>query len=410
MWDAANVCTMARQIPLEEISMKTRHIVLRADRLGSRNVFNGPAMLESAAPAALSVQIEELDRRDIATVTRDADVVALAPAMPIRLIAPTDDHAATPAEAGDLAWGVHAVKADSSPRNGQGIVVAVLDTGIDAGHPAFQGVELLRRNFTPDSDDDTHGHGTHCAGTIFGRAVSGTRIGVAPGVQKALIGKVLGNDGGSSEQIVTAIQWACDNGAHVISMSLGMDFPGYARFLREQEGFPEELAISRALEGYRANVLLFERLATLIRARSNPTVIVAAAGNESRRDTDPRFELGVSPPAVSEGIISVAAVGRRGGLMAVAGFSNTGANVCAPGVDVVSAGLRGGLRTMSGTSMATPHVAGVAALWAQQLRSLGILSALNLTAKIVGGATFQGLAGGIDPFDVGAGLVLAPQP
>lgn len=390
--------------------MKAKHIVLRTNRLASRDVFSGPAMLESAAAAEVSVQIEELDRRDIATITRDADVVALAPAMPMKLIEPTDSHAATPAEAGDLAWGVRAVKADTSTRNGQGIIVAVLDTGIDVSHPAFQGVELLRRNFTADSDDDMHGHGTHCAGTIFGRRVGGTRIGVAPGVQKALIGKVLGNDGGSSEQIVSAILWACDNGAHVISMSLGMDFPGFARFLREQQGFPEELAVSRALEGYRANILLFERLATLIRARSNPTVIVAAAGNESRRDTDPRFELAVSPPAVSEGIISVAAVGQSGGALAVAGFSNTGANVCAPGVGVVSAGLGGGLRSMSGTSMATPHVAGVAALWAQQLRSIGILSALNLTAKIVGGATFQGLVDGIDPFDVGAGLVLAPQP
>ena len=77
----------------------------------------------------------------------------------------------------------------------------------------------------------------------------------------ALIGKVLGaQGGGSSEQIVSAIQWAVENGANVISMSLGMDFPGFVAQL-EQAGLPTELATSRALEGYRANVQLFERLA-----------------------------------------------------------------------------------------------------------------------------------------------------
>src|SRR5690606_41473924 len=95
----------------------------------------------------------------------------------------------TPA-AGDVTWGVKAMGAYTSPFDGSGIVVAVLDTGIDPTHPAFAGVNLTRRNFTTAGDDDTHGHGTHCAGTIFGRAVNGTRIGVAPGVTEAVIGKV----------------------------------------------------------------------------------------------------------------------------------------------------------------------------------------------------------------------------
>ncbi|HRO61531.1 MAG TPA: S8 family serine peptidase [Burkholderiaceae bacterium] len=388
--------------------MKEKLIVLRRGGSQSRDVFRGPS-LEAAAPPEPKIEIEEVERREIPRITRNADVAAVAPPMPMKLIAPLDAHAATPAEAGDIAWGVQAVKADTSPFNGAGIVVCVLDTGIDPAHPAFEGVELLRRNFTEEGDDDEHGHGTHCAGTIFGRQVGSTRIGVAPGVQRALIGKVLGEGGGSSESIVSAIQWAVENGANVISMSLGIDFPGYARWLRETNGFPEELATSRALEGYRANVLLFERLASMVRAGSQPTLIVAAAGNESRRNEDERFEIAVSPPAVSEGIISVAALGQGVDGFGVADFSNTGANVSGPGVAVVSAGLGGGLRTMSGTSMACPHVAGVAALWAERIGRTGPLNVLNLTARLIGSASFDGLSAGFDPFDVGEGLVRAPQ-
>ena len=86
---------------------------------------------------------------------------------------------------------------------------------------------ILQKNFTQEEDDDNHGHGTHCAGTIFGREVDNQRIGVAPGVNTALIGKVLGTGGGSSATLASAINWAADKGAHVISMSLGIDFPGF---------------------------------------------------------------------------------------------------------------------------------------------------------------------------------------
>ena len=192
-------------------------------------------------------------------------------------------------------------------------------------------------------------------------------------------------------------------------MSLGVDFPGYAAALVRRLGLPQELAVSRALEGYRQNVLLFERMAALLRAHSQTTLVIAAAGNESQRDKDPRFEIGVSPPAVAEGIISVAALGQTADGLVVAPFSNTGANLAAPGVDVVSARLGGGLSTKSGTSMATPHTAGVAALWAQRLIKQNQLTTLNLTSRLVSSSTLQGLKADIDLFDVGAGLVQAPQ-
>ena len=395
--------------------MKEKYIILRGLSVSTRDPFARPSGMptatEAVAAAGLSVEIDSIDRRAIPTLAGRADVLAIAPVMPMKLIAPTDVQDSVQPAADGIAWGVKAVQADTSPFTGDGIVVAVLDTGIDASHPAFSDVNIIQKDFTGEGDGDQNGHGTHCAGTIFGRTTESTRIGVAPGVKKALIGKVLGAQGGSSDQILNAIQWAVENGANIISMSLGIDFPGLVEQL-QVAGFPPALATSRALEGYRANVQLFERLASLIQARGafgQATVIVAAAGNESRRDEDPDFEIAVSPPAVSEGIISVAALGESAQGLNVASFSNTGANVSAPGVKIVSAKAGGGLRSLSGTSMATPHVAGVAALWAERIKTVGVLSPLQLTARLIGSASANGLKPGLDPFDFGAGLVRAPQ-
>jgi len=377
--------------------------------MATADPLSPPFAIEAGLPTVMSVETALVDRRDLADLVRDRTVAAIAPPMPLSLIAPVAERDATAEEAATTCWGVSSVGADTTALDGSGVTAAVLDTGIDPTHPAFDGVELIRRNFTAEADDDLHGHGTHCAGTIFGRDVNGTRIGVARGVRRALIGKVLGQGGGSSESLVDAVLWAADNGAHIVSMSLGVDFPGYAAALVRQLGLPQELAVSRALEGYRQNVLLFERMAALLRAHSQTTLVIAAAGNESQRDKDPRFEIGVSPPAVAEGIISVAALGQTADGLVVAPFSNTGANLAAPGVDVVSARLGGGLSTKSGTSMATPHTAGVAALWAQRLIKQNQLTSLNLTSRLVSSCTLQGLKADVDLFDVGSGLVQAPQ-
>ncbi len=395
--------------------MKEKHIILRLARAVTRDLFLGGGIAtaseaESLA-AGLTVEIEEIDRNRISTLSRHSDVVAIAPSIPMKLIEPTAVEEVVAPTAQEVAWGVRAVGADTSPFTGSGIVVAVLDTGIDASHPAFAGMSIIQNDFTGEGSGDQHGHGTHCAGTIFGRNTGDMRIGVAPGIEKALIGKVLGAQGGSSEQIVSAIQWAVDSGANVISMSLGMDFPGLVKQLQEN-GLPVELATSRALEGYRTNVQLFERLIALINAKANflqPTIVIAAAGNESARETSPDFEIAVSPPAVADGIISVAALGEDPDGFAVAPFSNTGATVSGPGVGVISAKMGGGFTSMSGTSMATPHVAGVAALWAEKIKTTGLLSPTLLTARLISSGSSTGLKAGFDPFDIGAGLVRAPQ-
>lgn len=393
--------------------MKEKHIILRAPSAGDLGGFLGAGPAGGAAvvdPADIKVDVDTLDAGDIARLARDPEVRAVAPPIPMALIEPLTTPGAQPAAGVD--WGIKAVGADTSTLTGDGVVVAVLDTGIDPNHPAFAGVTLVRRNFTSEGDDDQHGHGTHCAGTIFGRDVGGTRIGVARGVKKAIIGKVLGSGGGASDEIVNAIQWALMEGANVISMSLGMDFPGYQRRLMQQGGLPPELATSKALEGYRTNVLLFQELARMVKTMGGlgrSTILVAAAGNESRTNLSPTFKIAVSPPAVSDGIISVAALGRGASGFVVAPFSNTGAMVSGPGVDITSAKPGGGLTVMSGTSMATPHVAGVAALWAQKLRNSGSLNPGQHAVRVIASGLTTGLASGFDPADVGTGMATAPQ-
>jgi subtilisin family serine protease len=363
----------------------------------------------------MRVEVEELEPADIADLRRNPEVVSIAPSMPVRLIQPTATESAQTRSESGTTWGVEVTGAAASPFSGQGITVAVLDTGIDATHEAFAGVQLIQRDFTGEGDGDGNGHGTHCAGTIFGQAVNGYRFGVAPGVEKAVIGKVLGSQGGgSTQQIYEAILWAMQEGAHVISMSLGLDFPGLVQRLVDSN-YPVDLATSLALEDYRANVKLFDRLAALAQARGaffQGSLMIAAAGNESKRDIDPNYELAVAPPAAADGILSVGALqtpGEPHNNLTVGDFSNTGPNISGPGVNIYSAQTGGGYVELTGTSMATPHVAGIAALWGEKLLSTrNSVPISQLSALLVGQAKLDRIASGFDPLDVGAGLVQAP--
>lgn len=364
--------------------------------------------LAATAPEVIDIEEVGLTSREHADLRRDPRTHAIARSMPMKLITPAEVADTAPA-AGDATWGVEAVGATDTPFDGAGITVAVLDTGIDPSHPAFAGVDIVQKNFTTEGDDDSHGHGTHVAGTIFGKDVDGLRVGVAPGVERALIGKVLGAGGGSSASIARAIQWAVNEGAHVVSMSLGIDFPGFVKLLIEREGLDVEPATSMALEQYRANVNLFTALADTVQAHGafgQGTLIVAASGNESRR---PEFEIAASPPAAGTGVLAVGALGESADGLSVARFSNNEVDVAAPGVDVFSAKPGGGLVSMSGTSMATPHVAGVAALWAQKLRdTTGRVESGTLLAQVVASGTTAPLAAGSEEEDIGTGIVRVP--
>ena len=401
--------------------MSRTYVVLRSRRASSSSRTRGPNATSSAAeavafpaPAVTDLRVDVTDQAAAQRARNDPDFEASAPSMPLKLISPVaiETLAEPPAApAASVAWGIRAVGADTSPFDGTGVVVAVLDTGIDATHPAFAGIQLIENDFTGDGNGDEDGHGTHCAGTIFGRDVSGTRIGIARGVTKALIGKVIGRNGGASEHIISAIQWAIDNGANVISMSLGIDFPGYQARL-QADGLRAEPATSMALEGYRMNIQLFDRIAGLASALAavrQPCLLIAATGNESGRDENPPFEIAASPPAISEGFIAVAALQEGSSGFRVASFSNTGPAVAAPGVGIISARAGGGLRSLSGTSMATPHVAGVAALWAQKLKAGGAFNIRLFSNNLLASATRVSLHPSSSFDEVGAGLIRAPQ-
>jgi subtilisin family serine protease len=139
------------------------------------------------------------------------------------------------------------------------------------------------------------------------------------------------------------------------------------------------------------------------------TVVTAAAGNESRRDANPDHEIAVSLPAAAEGVVSVGALEQSSDGLKIARFSNTFPQLSAPGVNILSARAGGGLRALNGTSMATPHVAGVAALWWEEVLDSPLpASTAAVTAKLLGNATVDQFAANIDVADRGIGLVRSP--
>lgn len=345
---------------------------------------------------SLRLEAHELVDGERGEIASEKDALGVAIAMPFTSIVPL---AATAMDDGGDAWGIADIGADALESTaGHGIKVAVLDTGIAKDHAAFAGVDPILENFTDEAPDDINGHGTHCSGTIFGQDVEKRRIGIARGVRTPLIGKVLGSGGGDSESIFKGILWARDEGARVVSLSLGIDFTGFRERL-VGAGFHSLQATSVALQAYRENVRLFDQISLLF---ANQTVIgtpllIAAAGNESWR---PSYTIATAPPAAADDILSVAALGRD---QKVAFFSNTYPDCSAPGVDILSADHRGGLKLLSGTSMATPHVAGVAILEAARLQRNGSFTARQLREAVLARAQ---LVPGLSPADGGRGKVV----
>jgi subtilisin family serine protease len=247
------------------------------------------------------------------------------------------------------AWGISAIGADTAPHTGRGIRIAVIDTGIDLAHPDFQGAVVAQRSFVPGvaSAQDDHGHGTHVAGTIGARARSGSpRYSVAPECD-LVVAKALNRDGsGYAQWIVDAMNWAAlEENAVVLNLSLGGSRAHGAPYRK----FYEEVA---------------ERLL------DDGVLMIAAAGNDSNR---PHIVAPIGDPAACPSVDAVVAVDHG---LVIANFSCEGDAVAvpdhsAPGVDIYSAWIRGGYATLSGTSMAAPHVAGVAAQLAQSTGSRG---------------------------------------
>lgn len=276
----------------------------------------------------------------------------------------------TPSVAG-VTSGLAACKVPLSSRDGSGIKVAVLDTGFDLGHPEFAGRSFVTNSFVGQPVQDLHGHGTHTAGTANGpKTPAGPIQRYGIGFKTDIfIGKVLTNSGsGTQAQVLAGMNWAVANKCPVISMSLGAQIPAQ----------PSYTAAGAA-------------------ALANGCLIIAAAGNASNR---PGNIQPAGAPANSPTIMSVGALDSA---LRVAIFSNGGKiDIAGPGVNIFSSWPRPVLHnTISGTSMATPHVAGCAALWAQ---TSAALRGLALRAKLIASARHLPLPAS----DVGAGLVQAP--
>lgn len=251
---------------------------------------------------------------------------------------------------------VEAPTAWAAGYDGSGVSIAVLDTGIDADHPDLAGKVAAAVDFTgnPAGPQDGHGHGTHVAATIAGTgaASNGLRPGVAPGAE-VLAGKVCNNGGScTSDAIIAGMQWAATSGAQIVNLSLG--------------GAPTD-----------GSDPLSQAVNTISQATG--TLFVVAAGNSG---PNPRT---VATPGAADLALTVAAVDDAGEM---ARFSSRGPrlgdgavkpDLAAPGVGIVAARAAGtAMGTVvddlytaaSGTSMATPHVAGAAAVVAQRFPDL----------------------------------------
>jgi len=297
-----------------------------------------------------------------------ADQAAAAPPKP-----PYADNA-------QFTWGLQATGAATSPQSGAGIKVAVLDTGFDVDHPDFADRTVTTESFVAgETVQDGHGHGTHCIGTSCGSKspATGPRYGVAYGAE-IFAGKVLGDNGsGSDGGIIAGINWAIENGCHIISMSLGADVASVHP--------PYTVVGKRALDA--------------------GTLIVAAAGNNADRRVG-KFGF-VGTPANSPYIMAVGALDQN---LEMAFFSartlpdvqGGQVDIAGPGYQVYSSWpMPTRYKTISGTSMATPHVAGIAALWAELTGFRG----RDLWATLA-----QDSQRLLQPsVDVGGGLALAPQ-
>jgi subtilisin family serine protease len=325
-----------------------RLVVFWRDAAPARLRLTGVRTIAPAAVGQRSVVIAERGQAGqvAAALRADPRVLAVVPDAVVHAMGwPVDAPPSDPLydQQTDLPQ-IHVPEAWPTTTGDPRVVVAVIDSGVDLTHPDLAGVTVVApRNETFNTTDvhDDLGHGTHVAGTIFARADNGAGIaGIAPDSALMPI-KVLDGDGsGFFSDVLDAVDWARTHGADIINLSLG----GLLT--------PDEIALFQP---------------TFSAARAAGILIVAAAGNSGDRL--------MFYPAGLRGVVSVAAVD-AGDLAADFSTFNRAVDLAAPGVDTLStiptALDPSGYERDSGTSMAAPHVAGVAALVLAARPRLGV--------------------------------------
>jgi hypothetical protein len=214
--------------------------------------------------------------------------------------------------------------------------------------------------------------------------------------------------------LIRGLLWAHEQRAQVISMSVGFDVEATVAD-RLDRGWGAAGATAVTFEAYQANLRLLDRMLQMLRLQEPYTggaIVVAAAGNDSSRGAGGDYIMSASPPSGSDNVVSVGSLDpdalKRG--YHVSSFSNCGVAITAPGSGILSAAAGGGLKVLSGTSVAAPHVAGVAALWWQAVRQSDLpASATLVRAKLLGEAKSKGFSQSVWPSERGAGRAFAPQ-
>ena len=395
--------------------MATEYAVLKSDRIIERDLplNTAASWKDPRAPQNLELQIVPVESNaDVDDLRADPYVAAICPAgVELSLVQPCSHGVRS------LVGNMEAVGANVTRYTGEGIVAGILDTGIDSSHAAFAHVPISVRNFLEGADasnaNDEVGHGTHCAGIICGRSADADRLGVASHLKHLYVAKVVAiNQRCTFEDLQKGIFWLrseCEREAFVaVNMSVVYDSLGeFRRAIHDYGATPGE-----ALIPVRNNDRMLREWMAILNAWliNKNILLIAAAGNESVR---PGFRQPADLPA-SELLSVGAAYAKDGSEWDAAAFSNDGPCIVAPGVDIVSAWPGGGLVPLSGTSMATPHVVGVAALWAQKLATEGTITTERVAAELKRNANSElfrknARTGSYDVQSIGCGLVQAPQ-
>lgn len=328
-------CETSQLVGLASASMRknARGIVTR-----NRAVKPPPAYRMFKRLGVMIGTVDYAGFHDLKAASQGGKVQSVHAASVLSLIRPKRIAAAAPTSA--TTWGIKALKVDKLWKQGltgAGVTIGHLDTGVDGKHPALKNavrsfVQMDALGFAVHPSPapfDSEDHGTHTAGTIAGRMVSGKSIGVAPG---AMLASAMVIEGGQVlARVAAGLEWALDEGVRVVSMSLGIR--GFTPF--------------------------FTRIVEVL--RSSNVLPVFAIGNEGPATSR-------SPGNYAEPL-SVGAVDKKG---LVADFSSSQVfqrpndslvpDIVGPGVSIVSAKPGKAYQSMDGTSMATPHIAGLAAL------------------------------------------------